>query len=370
MTKLDQARAIINDVDKKMAELFEERMRASQMVAEYKIENSMPILDAAREDEVIRKNSERIDDEDIRAHYINFLRETMHISRNYQRRLLEGMRIAFSGIEGAFAHIAAMRLFPDAQKIAYSGFREAYNAVVNGECDSAVLPLENSFAGEIGMVTDLLFSGPLYINGTYELAVTHDLLAVPGTRLEEIEEVVSHPQALNQCASFIREHNFREISYDNTALAAQYVAEKKDKKLAAIASVDAAKLYGLEILARGINEKQTNTTRFAVLSRAENRQLSSRSGAHFALMFTVKNEAGSLARALNIIGAHGFNLRTLRSRPMKELLWQYYFYVEAEGNIHSNDGRYMLEELGICCDRLKSVGSFVRFEEDREGEKE
>ena len=156
-----------------------------------------------------------------------------------------------------------------------------------------------------------------------------------------------------------KEHRLKQVVYENTALAAKFVAERGDKTVAAIASGDSAALYDLSILAQGVNRSQMNTTRFAVLSRAEERQISTKAGAHFVLLFTVRNEAGSLARALNIIGAHGFNMRTLRSRPMKELLWQYYFYVEAEGNIHGYEGKCMLEELAVCCDKVKVAGSFV-----------
>ena len=359
MDKLLTARQTITDIDAKMAELFVQRMEAVATVAEFKQEHGMPILDTAREAEVIRIGSERVESDDLRGYYTDFLQQTMNISRRYQRRLIEGMRVAYSGVEGAFAHIAATRLFPDAEKISYSNFKEAYNAVVNGDCDTVILPLENSYAGEVGQVTDLLFSGPLFINGTLALSVSQDLVAMPGATLDQIKTVISHPQALSQCDKFIKAHGLKEMSFDNTALAAKYVAEQKDPTLAAIASEDSAQLYELSVLASGINEAQNNTTRFAVLSRSENRQVAKTPGAHFVLMFTVRNEAGSLARALNILGAHGFNMRTLRSRPMKELLWQYYFYVEAEGNIHSYEGKCMLEELAVCCDRLKTVGSYA-----------
>ena len=361
--KLKTAREQINAIDREMAELFARRMEASKDVAEYKTEHGMPIYDPVREEEVIRRNSEFVENDELRGYYTNFLRNTMSISKSYQRKIIEGMKVAYSGIEGAFAHIATGRLFPDAQKIAYGDFKSAYDSVVNGECDVCVLPLENSSAGEVGQVTDLLFSGPLYINGTSELMVTHDLLACKGAKLDDIKQVISHPQALCQCASYIKKMGFKEVTYENTALAAKYVSETGDKSVAAIASKDSAELYGLDVLAEGINESQTNTTRFAILSRSENKNNASLHGAHFALMFTVKNEAGSLARALNIIGAHGFNMRTLRSRPMKELMWQYYFYIEAEGNIHSADGRSMMEALKVCCDMLKHVGSFVKQEQ-------
>lgn len=359
MDGLQEARKIITEVDDQIAQLFQRRMEAARMVAAYKKEHGMPILDAAREEEILRKGSDRVEDDEIRGYYMDFMRSTMAISRRYQQKLLHGMKVAYSGVEGAFAHIAADKLFPDAQKLAYGDFAAAYDAVVQGDCDAVVLPLENSYAGEVGQVTDLMFSGPLYVNGTLALAVTHDLLAPEGATLESIRQVVSHPQALSQCNAFIKRHDFRQTPYENTALAAKYVAQLNDPTVAAIASGESASRYGLKVLAEGINQSRTNTTRFAVLSRSENRNISKEHGAHFILMFTVRNEAGALARALNIIGAHGFNMRTLRSRPMQELLWQYYFYVEAEGNIRSYEGKCMLEELNVCCDKIKCIGSFT-----------
>ncbi len=359
MDTLQQARAIIDQVDAEMARLFEQRMEAVKTVAAYKKETGTSITDSAREEVIIQRGADRIENDELRGFYMDFMRDTMAVSRRYQRKLISGMRIAYSGVEGAFAHIAAEKVFPDGEKVAFADFKETYDAVVNGDCDAAVLPLENSYAGEVGQVTDLLFAGPLYINGTVALPIVHDLLAVEGARMEDITTVLSHPQALAQCDKFIRQNGFTQVSCENTAVAAKQVAAAKDKTVAAIAGAESAKRYGLKILAQGINESYANTTRFAVLSRSENRQTAQQKGAHFALMFTVRNEAGSLARALNIIGAHGFNMRTLRSRPMKDLQWQYYFYVEAEGNIHSYEGKCMLEALAVCCDRLKTVGTFI-----------
>ena len=359
MDLLQEAREKINQVDTQMADLFVQRMRAAEMVAQYKKAHGMPILDAEREEAVIRNGSARVEDETLREYYIDFMRDTMAVSRQYQQRLLHGMKVAYSGTEGAFAHIAADKLFPDAEKVSYTDFKAAYNAVVNGECDSVVLPLENSYAGEVGQVTDLMFSGPLYVNHVLPLAVTHDLLAATGATLESVKTVVSHPQALAQCEDFLRSHAYDQLPYANTALAAKYVAQSNDPSIAAIASAESAEKFGLKVLAEGINQSQINTTRFAVLSRAENRNVGKQHGAHFILVFTVRNEAGSLAQALNVIGSYGFNMRTLRSRPMGELLWQYYFYVEAEGNIHSDDGEKMLKRLGVYCDKVKCVGSFI-----------
>lgn len=359
MDLLGKARQIINEVDEKMARLFVRRMEAVEMVAEHKKMHGLPILDEAREEEVVRAGASRVEDDELRAFYVNFIRNNMAISRNYQHKLLKGMRVAYSGTEGAYAHIASKKLFPTAQSIAFENFAKAYRSVESGECDAAVLPIENSSNGEVGQVTDLMFSGNLYINAVYDLPITHDLLVLPGSSKKEIRTVISHPQALGQCSSYIEATGWQQQEYVNTALAAKLVAQSKDPSLAAIASEEAAKIFGLEVLERNINASRTNTTRFAVFSRSENLRAQPRMGEHFILVFTVKNEAGSLAKAIDIIGRYGFNMGNLRSRPMKELLWQYYFYIEAEGSIHTERGAEMLRELNTYCDRLKVVGTYV-----------
>lgn len=356
MNSLEKARETINRVDSEMAALFTERMRAAEQVAAYKKEHGLPITDAEREAAVIRNGAQQVDDPILREYYVRFIQETMALSRAYQSRLLEGMRVAYSGTEGAFAHIATGKLFPSAEKIGFPDFESAYRAVENGECDAAVLPVENSTNGEVGQVMDLMFSGGLFVNRMLDLPVTQDLLVKPGTAVEEIRTVISHPQALGQCAARIREMGWRTEEYPNTALAAKFVASTNDRTVAAIASAEAAEQFGLSVSERNLNASRSNTTRFAVFTRAENTQTP---GTCSALMFTVRNEAGALARAIDVIGHYGFNMRTLRSRPMKELLWQYYFYVEAEGDLHSPDGQNMLRALAVFCDKLKPVGCYT-----------
>ena len=358
MSKLDDARNRINEADKKMARLFCERMEAVREIAAYKKERGLPVLDEKREEEVIARNTALIEDGDLRPYYSRFLQCEMELSRAYQHRLCEGMKIAYSGVEGAFAAIAAERIFPDGAHIPYKSFSAAYRAVCDGECDCAVLPIENSYAGEVGKVTDLMFSGNLFVNGIYDLVITQNLLGVPGAALGDIKTVVSHPQALAQCEGYIKKHGFDTVEEKNTALAAQGVAEKNDKSTAAIASRETAALYGLEILDHDINESNTNTTRFAVFSGAQTENAGAAKSS-FILMFTVNNSAGSLAKAISVIGSHGFNMKALRSRPMKELAWQYYFYIEAEGDPESDEGHKMLSELAKYCDKLKVVGRYT-----------
>lgn len=359
MDLLEQARTEINEIDAAMAELFVRRMRASELVAEYKKQHGLPVQDPVREARVLRNNSERIEDDDLRAYYVNFIKSTMALSRSYQEKILEGMRVAYSGTEGAFAHIAAGKLFPTAKRLGYATFADAYEAVERGDCDVALLPVENSYNGEVGQVTDLMFSGTLYVNAMIELAITQDLLVLPGTKLESIRRVISHPQALGQCAEYIRQHGWLTEDFPNTALAAKEISALGDPTVAAIGSAEAAEMFGLEVLERNINESRNNTTRFAAFSCAKNRHHTGQMGLHSILVFTVRNEAGALARAMDVIGRHGFNLRTLRSRPMKELLWQYYFYVETDGDIGSAEGQRMLTELNAYCDRLRVVGTYA-----------
>ena len=353
---LEEARKIINDVDTQMAELFVKRMRAAEMVYEHKKKMGLPILDQARERAVIERNTKRIEDEVLKGYYIDYLKNVMSISRAYQYRMQNGLKVAYSGVEGAFAHIAAGRIFTESQRISCRDFKAAYESVVNGENDVAVLPIENSYAGEVGQTIDLIFSGSLFINGIYELEIHQNLLGVPGSSVEDIKKVISHPQALSQCHDYIKSRALETEETNNTAVAARQVALAKDKHIGAIASVETAEIYGLTVLQQNINKSSENTTRFAVLSRV---QANSPSLANSVLMFTVKHEAGSLANAISIIGKFGYNMTALRSRPLRKHSWQYYFYIEIDGSTDTAEGKQMLEELNKVCDQLKVVGTFA-----------
>lgn len=358
MTDLEKARLLINDADKEMARLFERRMDAVRMVAAYKKEHGVPVDDFAREEEMIKRNTADIASEEYRSYYVSFLRSVIDLSKNMQHRLLDGMRVAYSGVEGAFANIVAQRIFPDAACVPCSDFKAAYDAVVDGKCDCALLPVENSFNGDVGKVMDLAFFGSLFVTGVYEAEIVQNLLGVKGATLEEVKQVISHPQALGQCASYISKHGFQTVEAVNTAVAAKQVAEMGRHDIAAIGSEEAAVRFGLSKLEGHINESSSNTTRFAVFSRAQ--KAYSKKDNHFIMLFTVKNAAGFLGRAVSVIGEHGFNLRALKSRPTKDLIWEYYFYAEGEGDIGSEEGKAMLKELKECCSSLKILGSFEK----------
>ena len=355
MNDLQNARRTIEKIDAEMAELFEKRMKAAETVAEFKKENALPIEDKKREAELTAKNCEFVSFE-YRPYYESFIGNVMDVSKKYQKRLLEGMKIAYSGVEGAFAHIATMRIFKCGEAVSCPDFDSAYKAVEDGECDCAVLPIENSYAGDVDRVLDLAFHGKLSVSGIYDMPLGQSLLAKPGTNMEDITEVRSHPQALSQCMPYLREHGWKLIQAVNTAVAAKSVAEGERNDIAVVASKDAAELYGLKILQEDINENKKNTTRFAVFTRSECKVTPK--DEHFLIMFTTKNEPGSLGGAIAVIGEYRFNLRSLKSRPTGNANWEYYFYAEGEGNIDSLDGRKMIHDLKKLCENVKILGSF------------
>ena len=358
--KLEEARKIINEVDAQMAKLFVKRMRAAEMVYAHKKEFGLPILDQKREDAVIANNSAYIEDDGLKGYYMDYLKNLMSLSRAYQYRMQNGLKVAYSGVAGAFAHIAAGRIFPESDRISHRDFKAAYESVVNGSCDVAVLPIENSYAGEVGQTMDLIFSGSLYINGIYELEIHQNLLGIPGATTEDIKKVTSHPQALSQCHDYIKNKGYDTEEASNTAVAAKLVADSNNKSLGAIASVETAEIYGLKVLETNINKSGENTTRFVVLSKV---QVTDPAMSSSVLMFTVKHEAGSLANAISIIGKYGYNMTALRSRPLKKHSWQYYFYVEIDGAVDNENRSKMIDELSKVCDSLKVAGSFTPHRE-------
>ena len=282
MSDINDYRNGINEIDTKMAELFEERLQLCRKIAAYKQENNLSIRDQKVEDLKVSKQKELIKDDEIRPYYVNFIRSTMDISSSFQEMLLNGMKVAYIGDESTGSYRAAKKMFPDASFVALNDYKTAYEGVESGEYNCAVLPLENSLSGEVGKVMDLMYQGSLSINQIYS----------------DTEEAAG-------------------------------------------------------------NEGAVNTTRYAAFTRSLNTADSKgRDNEQFIITFTVKNEAGALASTLNIIGAHGYNMRSLRSRPLKSLPWSYYFYIEAEGNINSRDGKDMLRELSAICADLKLVGTF------------
>ena len=357
MKDLENARASLEALDRELAAVFGRRMDAARRVALAK-----RALCLHTGEEVDRQQdadlAALIEDEEIRAYYPLLQNHLRGLSTLLEHRVMDGLRVAYAGVEGAFAQIAASKIFPDGKTVSYPDFAAAYAAAETGECDCAVLPMENSYAGDVSQVMDLAYFGTLYINGVYDVSISQCLLGTQDATLEGVTEVVSHPQALSQCAGFLAKGGYQLTEASNTAVAARRVAEAQSPALAAIGSPEAAELYGLKVLAPNINESASNTTRFAVFIRTPSG--SARRDGQFIMTFTVKNEAGSLAKAISIIGECGFNMRSLKSRPSKNLSWSYYFYVEAEGNLDSEQGRSMLSQLEQICSGLKILATYDR----------
>lgn len=353
--ELSRARDNIDAIDRQMAELFLKRMDTVKKVAELKRKEGLPILNSSREQEVIEKNLKFVQGDQSAEYYINFIKNTMKLSRDYQSRILSGMKIAYSGVEGAFAQIAASRIFPDSELISCANFKDAYKTVEDGNADCAVLPIENSYAGDVAQVMDLTFFGSLYINGVYDLEITQNLLTLKNADISDIKTVISHSQALDQCAEYILENGFEKVTAANTAEAAKRIAEMGDKTVAAIASEETAKLYGLKIAERAINKSSKNTTRFAVFSPTPHKNPEDK---HFIMFFRVKNETGSLSRAISVIGEHGINMQALKSRPTKDHSFRYYFYVEGIGDMSEGNINSLKEALKGVCSDLKIVGTY------------
>lgn len=351
-----QARQEIDKIDSQMAQLFSRRMEAVNEVASFKKANNMPVLDEKREEEVVQKNLLRLDNKELAALYEAFIRNNMALSRAYQKKLLGADTVAYQGIEGAYSHITLEKLYPHAAQLACPTWEAVFSAVENGDAANGILPLENSFAGDVSEVLDLCFAHKCCVQGVYDLPIKHCLLGIDGASLADVKTVYSHPQALSQCKKFTDSLSLALNSAANTAMAAKYVVDAGDKTIAAIASIETAQLYGLKPLAQNINTSDGNTTRFIVIGNELLPQ-----GNRCSLLFTVPHVAGSLAKAIMFIGESGFNMENIKSRPILNCSWEYYFYSEIIGDINSESGKKLLEGLNGLCQSVRILGIYNKL---------
>ena len=262
------------------------------------------------------------------------------------------MKVGYQGTLGSFSQIASKELFKEAELFNYLTFNDVVKNVLNNKVDFGVLPIENSYTGEVSMVLDELFNSNVYIVGMYNLPIIQNLVGINGAKLSDIKQVYSHEQALMQCSKFLEELNVELISFANTALASKYVSELNDPKKAAIASTLTAELYNLSVLKEEINNNKLNTTRFAVISKSI-KEIHD----HFAFMFTVKDGSGALAKILNEISRLDINLTAISSHSTHEA-WKYYFFCEAEGRLDSLNVIKLEEVLKEKCETFKIIGSY------------
>lgn len=239
--------------------------------------------------------------------------------------------IAYPGVAGSFSCLAAREAFPDGECMGYDAFGDAAQAVLDGAADYALLPIENSSAGAVLATYALLEKLPLHIVGETTKPVRHQLLGVPGATLEDIRQIDSHPQAIAQCDEFLQKlTHVRLVPSVNTAISAREVAEAGDKSRAAIASLDAARAYGLAVLAENIQTSDNNTTRFVILSK---HAIPLASPDKASVIFTVNNEIGALAKVLTTFAAYGLNMSRIESRPLPDTTFVYFFCADFEGEM-------------------------------------
>lgn len=356
MDTLEQARAEIDTVDAQLAALFERRMAAVVSVAEYKRAHGLPIYDAAREAAVLEKSAARIQNPVLRPYYKDHVQHMMDVAKQYEAELLGQNRVAYQGVEGAFAHIALKALFPHAEAVSHPTWDEVFDAVEKGDAAYGVVPFENSHAGDVSAVLDLCYNHPeLWVVDVYDLPISQNLLVLPGTQLSQVKSVYSHQQAIAQSETFLKQFRLPATAMPNTAMAAKFVAESGDTSKAAIASSETAALYGLEVLVPQINTDGDNTTRFIVLSREK-----PTSGNRFSLLFTVDNKPGKLAQVIQIISANGFNMESIKSRPMPHVSFEYYFYAELVGDPADSETAALLRELDATCRTVRLLGVYTK----------
>ena len=269
------------------------------------------------------------------------------------------MRVAFQGEPGAFSEAAVLRLLPDAEPRPYPTFDEVFDAVTNGSVSLGVVPIENSIGGSIHRNYDLLMENHLPIVGEVEVPVVHHLLALPGTALEQIRRVYSHPQALAQCDRFLRTlKNVEVIATYDTAGSAKLVADGKMTDAAAIASARAAQVFGLEALKSSIQDFDHNVTRFLVVSQPDKPPLSKAPADKTTIVFTLANEPGALFKALSVFALRGIDLTKLESRPFPERKWEYLFYVDLAAAQDDVKCERALAHLAEFAPMLRVLGSY------------
>ncbi|HBM47324.1 MAG TPA: bifunctional chorismate mutase/prephenate dehydratase [Lachnoclostridium sp.] len=370
-----ECRNKLDVIDKQIVKLFEERMDICGKVAETKIASGKAVYDAEREKQKLDAVSAMADSEFNQVAVRELFSQMMSISRKYQYSILaehgralklgferldklpmDGVRVVHQGVEGAYSHAAALQYFGENASIYHvAHFEDAMKEVQLGNADYAVMPIENSSAGAVIDMYDLLTRYDNYIVAETFLPVEHALLGVPGAKLSDIKTVFSHPQALMQCSQFLNDNGFKQISVENTAVAAKRVVEEGDKTQAAVASEIAGKLYGLELLKPAIQNNQGNTTRFIILA---NRKVYQKNAGKISLCFELPHTSGSLYNMLGNFIFNHVNMMMIESRPIPGRNWEYRFFVDIEGNLQDAGVKNALRGIGAETLNFKILGNY------------
>lgn len=384
MTELEQYRQEIDRIDGELVQLFLERMAVTGKVGEYKQRAGIPVLDAGREKQVIAAKTALTDDPARKADVAALYEEIMAISRRQQRKLVrEGAeepgyaayaaalaarrepvaapRVVYQGEPGCYSEEAAVGFFgPEVSSRGLAWFPDVFAALERGEADYAVLPVENSSTGSIRQVYDLLAQYNYYVVGECQVKVEHCLMALPGAALEDIQAVYSHEQGLMQCERYLDAHwGWRRVPTLDTAGSAKQVAESGDRTAAAICSRRAAQIYGLHILAEGVNYNAMNHTRFVVVSPV----LELRPGRNkISAVFRLPHQSGSLHEILTVFAVQGLNLLKIESRPIPGRGWEYLFFLDFTGDLAAPEMDGVLRGLGQLAAEFRILGNFRGYE--------
>ena len=374
---LNELRTKIDAIDEGLVHLFTQRMEIAAEIADYKKRNGLPILMPAREREKLQSVAELAGSE--MSEYTRVLYSMLfELSRSYQgkrtneksplyQQITESIAstpklfpkapmVACQGVEGAFSQIACERIFRSPSIMYFKSFEGVFNAIEKGLCQYGILPIENTTAGSVKKVYDLMIHHNFSIVRTFRLKVDHNLLAKPGTNLQDIKEIYSHEQALNQVTEFLKAHpQIKVTPVENTAAAAQMVATSERKDLAAICSRSCAELYGLQCLASSIQDEGNNHTRFICISK----NLEIYPGADkTSIMMILPHKPGSLYKVLARMYVLGINVVKLESRPLPDRDFEFMFYFDLDTSVYSEEFAQLMCELDGLCEEFKYLGSY------------
>lgn len=376
MADLLELRDRIDEIDREIARLYEARMGVCREVGEYKIANGSKVFDRQREKEKISTVKTMVHGEFNKKGIGELFEQLMAMSRKLQYQLLtekgalgklpfidveeldwKNSRIVFQGTEGSYSQEAMFRYFgKEINSFHVQKFRDAMEAIEEGSADFAVLPIENSTAGAVDEVFDLLVEFENYIVDELVLPVRHALAGLPDATLSDIERVYSHPQALMQSARYLDEHrDWQQISVANTAVAARKVLEDDDVKKAAICSEHAAEVYGLKLLDREINDNPANSTRFIIVT---NQKIFRKNASKISICFEVSHESGSLYHMLSHFIYNDLNMTKIESRPIEGRPWEYRFFVDFDGNMADPAVKNAIRGLREESRNLKILGNY------------
>lgn len=375
--ELEKLRERIDDIDQKMVELFKKRMETAGEIADYKRTRSLPIYAAARERALLGKVGEQAGDE-LADYAQSVYRSILSVSRSYQNakigsqsqiydRICQAMEhtpplfpqrptVACQGIEGAYSQIVCDRLFKAPTIMYFQTFDHVFKAVESGMCQYGILPIENSTAGSVKAVYDLMLQHNFSIVRSARLKINHNLLAKPGTGLSQIKEIFSHEQAINQCADYLSGLKGVKVTVvENTAAASMMVAKTERQDVAALSSRFCAEHYGLDILQENVQDQDNNYTRFICISK----KLEIYPGAdRTSLMMTLPHKPGALYNVLSKFYALNINLQKLESRPLPGREFEFMFYFDIDSSVYSPEMEKLFRDLETESEQMRYLGTY------------